>query len=160
MSTESQEPILDKDSEQVEEPLETHSSSEVAELVKDPPPTVEGEEDWSGRGGSDATDLSDVVFKDPGDSLIGSGGFGEVYKGIWIDNPSSLSSTSSLLKSFDKLSHRYDKPVAIKVIRSLVAAGPKREAVIRVSKTSYLLIELIDGQEIEIKSRNWALASA
>ena len=50
-----------------------------------------------------------------------------------ISDPSATSASSSFMKSFNKLSHLYDKPVAIKVIRPLVADGPLRDAVKRVS---------------------------
>jgi hypothetical protein len=91
---------------------------------KELPHKVE-EEDWGTV--VPATDLSECVFKD-GIHPIGGGGFGDVYKGKWVDKPST-----TLAFMINKVSHHYEKPVAIKVIRPLVSAGAQRDAIKRVS---------------------------
>lgn len=108
------------------------SRQDTLELLKDASPPVKDEQDWGET--VPATDLTESVFKDSGNSMIGGGGFGDVYKGVWVDRPTTAS-TPSFIKSFNKFTHLYDKAVAIKVIRSLVAEGKLRDAVKRVSES-------------------------
>ena len=113
------------DAKIVEEPTKTEAG-EVEEAEESSLQKDNEEEDWGKVALAD--DLSDNVFKD-GEIAVGGGGFGDVYKGRWVAKPSS---TSSFINRFNNISHLYDKPVAIKVIRPLLAEGPLREAVKRV----------------------------
>jgi hypothetical protein len=105
----------------VEEPAQTEEAQEEQET-----PSNAEDEDW-GKVAL-ATDLSESVFKD-GDLAVGGGGFGDVFKGKWVDRPST-----TIAFMINKVSHHfYEKSVAIKVIRPLVADGHQRKTIKRVS---------------------------
>ena len=90
------------------------------------------EEDWGEL--IDPTDVSETVFKDS-EIPFGGGEFGDVYKGRWVVRLTP-SIPYNKFNKFNNISHLVNLPVAIKTVRPLIADGPDRDDVKRVSRYS------------------------